>query len=328
MEPDKIVTLDIKIKIMKRIIVFTLLLTHFSCINAEDKSFYFNTSFSVKLFVKVAGQGIPCVFVHGGPGSNSYYYEGVLSAPLIEKHVQMIYYDQRGCGRSDSAKNENYSLARMEKDLEELRQYLGLKQWAVMGHSFGGIIATKYAYDYPKSVSALLMIHCTLNMYYSVSSPLEFGLNELQIKDQSAYRDTSKPLMDRVNMIHQQLTNNGVWYKIMFRNQYEKNYNDTMDNVLPRHNREFADKAWTTKEYWLDYTSLTGAITCPVFIMTGEKDFAIGPEHYKQFVFPNKTIVKYIGGHAPFQEEPQWYAEKITFFFHSLSNQKKLPVKL
>lgn len=305
---------------MKKYILLYLLLLNIIGVYAENRDLFFTTSDSVKLYVKISGLGKPCVFVHGGPGSNSYYYEAVLSAPLIEKHVQMIYYDQRGCGRSGSSKNGDYSLIRMEKDLEELRLYLGFKQWAVMGHSFGGIISTKYAYDYPKSVSALLLINCTLNMYYSMNSHLEFGLKELQIKDQSVYRDTTKPLMERVNMVHQQLTEKGTWYKLMFRNAYEKNYNDTMDNELPAHNREFANKAWTAGEYWLNYTSLPAAINCPVFIMTGEKDFAIGPDHYKQFPFPHKTIVKYIGGHAPFQEEPQWYAEKIIGFFNSINN--------
>lgn len=296
-----------------------MVLLYVGILNAQERIFYFTTSDSVKLYVKVAGHGKPCVFVHGGPGSNSYYYEALLSAPVIEKHVQMIYYDQRGCGRSDSAKNGNYSLARMEKDIEELRQFLGYKKWSLIGHSFGGIIVTQYAYDYPRSVSSLLLIHCTLNMYYSMNSHLEFGLKELQIKDQSVYRDTSRSLMERVSMVHQLLTDKGVWYKLMFRNQYEKTFNDTMDHALSKHNREFAEVVWQKKDYWKDFTGLTTAIKCPVFIMTGEKDYAIGPDHYLQFLFPHKTVVKYMGGHAPFQEEPQWYAEKIIDFFHQLN---------
>jgi proline iminopeptidase len=51
--------------------------------------------------------------------------------------------------------------------------------------------------------------------------------------------------------------------------------------------------------------------------MTGEKDFAIGPKHYNRFEFPNKTIIHYIGGHAPFQEEPQWFSEKAIAFLQT-----------
>ena len=281
---------------------------------AKDKNFYFITSDSVKLYVRVAGEGKPCLFVHGGPGSTSYYYEAMLGAPIIEQEMQMIYLDQRGCGRSTSPKSKDYSLKRMEKDMEELRSYLGFQQWAVMGHSFGGILITAYAHDHPKVVSALFLIHCTLNMEASMTSHLEFGLKALDIKDQTAYRNTEKPLNERVWMVHDLLTKNDIWYKLMYRNRYEKTYNDTVSNVLGKLNRDYANEVWNEADYWRDFTPLTKTIKCPVFIMTGDKDYAIGPDHYKSFQFPNQTVVHYIGGHAPFQEEPQWYAEKIISF--------------
>jgi proline iminopeptidase len=302
---------------MRTILAFLLTIISLTAL-ANDRHFFFTTSDSVQLYVRVAGEGKPCVFVHGGPGSTSYYYEAMLGAPIIEQHVQMIYFDQRGCGRSSSANNGDYSLIRMLKDMEELRQYLGYKKWAVMGHSFGGILITNYAYKYPASVSALLLIHCTLNMQYSMTSHLEFGLKELHIKDQAPYQDESKPLIERVGMIHDKLTKNGIWYKLMFRDAYEKAYNDTVSNVLGTLNRDYANKVWDIADYWKDFTPLTQSIKCPVLIMTGDKDYAIGPDHYKSFHFPDQTIIHYIGGHAPFQEEPQWYSEKIIGFCSKL----------
>jgi proline iminopeptidase len=166
-----------------RTTLVTLLALLFSLsLFASDSTFYFKTSDNVKLYVRVAGKGKPCVFVHGGPGSSSYYYEAMQGAPLIEQKLQMIYFDQRGCGRSDSALNGDYSLNRVIKDIEELKTALGYKKWAVMGHSFGGILITNYAHAYPQSVTALLLVHCTLNMQSSMSSHLEFGLKELDIK--------------------------------------------------------------------------------------------------------------------------------------------------
>ncbi|RYF80614.1 MAG: alpha/beta hydrolase, partial [Chitinophagaceae bacterium] len=277
---------------------------------AKDKNFYFTTSDNVKLYVRVAGKGKPCLFVHGGPGSTSYYYEAMAGAPLIEQKLQMVYFDQRGCGRSDSAKTNDYSLNRMLKDMEELRGYLHLKQWAVMGHSFGGILITNYALQYPKSVSALFYIHCTLNMQASMNSHLEFGLNELDMKDQTAFRDASLPLNERVWKVHEKLTEKNLWYKLMYRNAYEKQFNDSITFSTGKLNRDFATQCWNVKAYWQDYTAQTASIICPVFVMTGDKDYAIGPDHYKSFRFLHQTVVHYIGGHAPFQEEPQWYAEK------------------
>lgn len=296
--------------IQLNLILLILVTTGYS----QDSSFYFRTSDSVSLYVRVAGKGQPCVFVHGGPGSSAYYLEAVGAAPLLEDKLQMIYFDQRGCGRSDTAKNGDYSLHRMGLDLEELRKHLAIREWSVMGHSFGGILVTRYAYDYPKSVRRLLIIHGTLNLTYSMNSHIDNGLMLLGIRDQAPYRDTSKPLMERLGMVHSMLTEKGIWYKLMFRNQYEKTYNDTLDNPLPRHNRDYANKVWSDKEYYQDFTPLTRKIFCPVLVMTGDRDYAIGPDHYRQFHFPHQKTVHYHGGHAPFQEEPQWFSEKVLDF--------------
>ncbi|HCY90481.1 MAG TPA: alpha/beta hydrolase, partial [Chitinophagaceae bacterium] len=59
---------------------------------AKSRELYMTTSDNVTLYVKVSGHGKPCVFIHGGPGSNSYYYEAMASSALIEKEVEMIYY--------------------------------------------------------------------------------------------------------------------------------------------------------------------------------------------------------------------------------------------
>lgn len=302
---------------MKKLVSALVIILFAVVAKAQENSFYFTTSDSVQLFVKVAGKGKPCLFVHGGPGSTSYYFETMQAANLIQQKMQMIYFDQRGSGRSASAKNGDYSIARMEKDIEELRSYLGINKWAVMGHSFAGILITNYAYHHPQNVSALMLIECTLNMPYSMNSHLEFGLKELGIKDQSPYRDTTKPLIERVGMIHQQLNEKGVWYKLMFRNAFEKEYSDSVTLSLEKFNHDFSNAVWNIKDYEKDYASFTKSICCPVLVMTGDKDFAIGVDHYKSFQFPNQKVVHYIGGHAPFQEEPQWFAEKILGFINS-----------
>lgn len=297
-------------------IMYILLLVMSLQVSAQDSSFYFKTSDHVNLYVRVAGKGKPCVFVHGGPGSSSYYYEAVKSASIIEQSVRMIYFDQRGSGRSDSA--SDYSLARMELDLEELRRHLGYERWAVMGHSFGGIIITRYAADYPASVSSLLLINCTLNLAYALSSHIENGLNLLGITDRAPYRDSTKNIFERLGMVHEQLHAKGIWYQLMYRNQSEKTYNDTLGSYLPRHNRDFAEKVWAISDYWADGIPYTQQINCPVMIMTGDKDYAIGPDHYRHFRFSHATVVHYAGGHAPFQEEPQWYAQQIITYLSSL----------
>jgi proline iminopeptidase len=303
---------------MRKVFTTIFAVTFSTLLMAADSTFYFRTSDSVKLLVRVAGTGKPCVFVHGGPGSTSYYFEALQAASLIERHMQMIYFDQRGCGRSDSAASNDYTLQRLEKDIEELKMALGFRQWMVMGHSFGGIIITNYAHDYPQSVAALMMVHGTVNMQASMGSHLDFGLTELELKDQSAFRDSTMPLQERVWKVHDKLTEKNLWYKLMFRNPFEKQLSDSITFSIGQFNRDFANKVWNVSDYWKDFSQLTSSIYCPVLVITGDKDYAIGPQHYKNFRFPKQNVAHYIGGHASFQEEPQWFSEKVISFVNAL----------
>jgi proline iminopeptidase len=71
----------------------------------------------------------------------------------LSRHVRVIRWDQRGCGRSQRA--GPYSLARSVADLDAVRASLGLDRMVVAGHSWGATLALRYALDHPERVSAL-----------------------------------------------------------------------------------------------------------------------------------------------------------------------------
>ncbi len=83
------------------------------------------------------------VAVHGGPGMDHINLKAEL-APLAE-HVQILYYDQRGHGRSDHATDESWNLPTWADDLRRLCDALGLVRPVVLGSSFGGHVALTYA---------------------------------------------------------------------------------------------------------------------------------------------------------------------------------------
>lgn len=294
------------------LILLIMLATQFFAHTTPAHNFFFTTSDSTKFYVRVAGSGSPLLFVHGGPGSDSYYFEATAGNTILQQQHSMIYFDQRGSGRSSNAPNGDYSLKRMLQDMEELRKYLGYEKWAVMGHSFGGILITNYAATYPTSVDRLLVIHGTLNLRYSLQSHIDNGamILGLNSKQKQALLACALSNLEQLQRVHNKLTENGLWYQLMYRNAYEKEYNDTISNIIKNRSTEFANKVWEYNEYWNDFTPLTRQITCPVLVMTGAKDYAIGPDHYKDFHFPNQKLIIYIGGHSPFQEEPQWFAKK------------------
>ena len=118
----------------------------------------YRTSDGVELYFEIAGEGKPCLYLHGGPGYWSKSFQH-FSGKLLEEHLQMVYLDQRGCGRSEHSPTQDYSLNRLIDDIEELRIFLGIEEWFVLGHSFGGILAVNINVNVNMYICARLMMY-------------------------------------------------------------------------------------------------------------------------------------------------------------------------
>ncbi len=300
---------------MKRLFIVLIIVFLTKTSSGQGKNFYLTTSDSVKLYVHIAGKGNPCLFIHGGPGLTSYIFEVTPAAKLIEQKLHMIYFDQRGSGRSSSASNGDYSMHRMEKDIEEIRTFLQIKKWSLMGHSFGGLIETAYAKDYPEYIRSLIYVHCTLDMNSAFKSHLDNGTMLLKEAGVNFHVDITLTPFKQLMQVHEELAKNGIEYKIMFRSKHEQNIEDSLIKVSTNHfNQDFQHYVWANKEYWFDYSIYTKDILCPVLIITGTKDYAVGPDSYKSWHFKNSIVVIYDGGHTSYQEEPVWFAKTIINF--------------
>jgi proline iminopeptidase len=109
----------------------------------------------VSLFVKVIGHGYPLVLMHGGPGAD---HASMLAFQPCADHFTLVFYDHRCNGRSEGAAVSSMTWDNLTADAEALRQALGFDKWAVLGHSFGGMVALEYALRYPQSLSHLLLL--------------------------------------------------------------------------------------------------------------------------------------------------------------------------
>src|SRR5438309_6651562 len=116
---------------------------------------------NVRLWYRVAGRAAPgvppVVFLHGGPGQGSYHF-AALVGPSVEHSLRMVYFDQRGSGKSERPWTGEYSMATLVEDIEGLRRELGVPQIALIGHSFGGALALEYAAAYPARVARLVIV--------------------------------------------------------------------------------------------------------------------------------------------------------------------------
>ena len=110
---------------------------------------------TAKLWVETVGEGSRLVLLHGGPGASHDYLRPQLDA-LGDRH-QLVYYDQRACGRSPSdgaAPGWREHVA----DLEALRVYLGDEKLTLLGYSWGGLLAMLYAVEHPERVARMALL--------------------------------------------------------------------------------------------------------------------------------------------------------------------------
>lgn len=105
------------------------------------------------------GQGEPLVIINGGPGMNSDGFAQIAREISRRFNLMTIIYDQRGTGKSnlDVVNRTTITMDMMVKDLESLRKHLGVKSWHVMGHSFGGMLASFYVSKHPNVIDKLIL---------------------------------------------------------------------------------------------------------------------------------------------------------------------------
>lgn len=97
------------------------------------------------LFVEQLGSGFPVIVLHGGPGLDHTMFRPYLD-PLADE-FRLLYVDERGQGRSERVDPETLSLDVFARDVDLIAEALGLERFALLGHSFGAIIATEHAIE-------------------------------------------------------------------------------------------------------------------------------------------------------------------------------------
>ena len=109
-----------------------------------------------KLYYEEEGLGIPLVLINGGPGETHQGFHPYFSQ--IKDTARIIYYDQRGTGKSSQdVTGKMYTIKQAVEDLESLRKALKIEKWAVLGWSYGGLLAQLYGLQYPEHVAGLIL---------------------------------------------------------------------------------------------------------------------------------------------------------------------------
>ena len=109
------------------------------------------------IYYRTFGSGKPLLIINGGPGMNSDGFESL--AVSFSQNYRAIIYDQRGTGRSvlNKIDSTTVTMKHMLEDIEGIRKQLGIDTWSILGHSFGGMLASAYAAEYPRHIDKMTL---------------------------------------------------------------------------------------------------------------------------------------------------------------------------
>lgn len=185
-----------------------------------------------KLYIKTYGneKNKPIIFIHGGPSGNATLFEGTTAQNLADQGFYVIAYDRRGEGRSTDP-NAMFTYEEAFHDLNFIYATYHLTKAVLLGHSFGGLVATLYTNKYPKKVSALVLA----GALFSQQETYDHILNTLKKK----YSSDSEQLK-KIDIVENLNKNSAEYRKKCFELAGENGF-FKMPNPTPASKKLYAD---------------------------------------------------------------------------------------
>src|SRR5262249_55806403 len=110
------------------------------------------------LYAREIGRGQPIIVLHGGPDFDHSYF--LPDMDRLSDSYRLLYYDQRGRGRSAAGVEPgDVGIESEIPDLGKVRQYFHLDRAAILGHSWGAVLALEYVLRHPDRVSHLILMN-------------------------------------------------------------------------------------------------------------------------------------------------------------------------
>lgn len=267
----------------------------------------------------------PLLIIHGGPGGNVYNFERTIG-PRLEAFAPVIYFEQRGCGRSEPPPSpDDYSLSILTADLEALCQALGLDKVIPLGFSFGGELALEFALAYPARVDGLILqapsfgdrrsgAYVQLNGFHSVTT------GELKRRIEAVLREDGPP-EDRLNAVWSMVDTETV-DRFLFQNREVADLNRRMWRESGLRNTGDMMRALFKHSVDPARAGAAATIQVPALVLVGLYDRNIGVDACRDLCahLPQAQLVVFgDSAHFPDMEEPEAYASAIRQFMSAMS---------
>lgn len=280
-----------------------------------------------KLYYKTIGKGEPILIIHGGPGLNHNYLLPHLST--LAGNYQLLFYDQRACGKSSlNVDSSSITIDNFVKDIDEIRQSFGIKKLNLMAHSWGGLLALKYAIKYPDKVKSLILIS-------SIGASTSINSTANQILAKRFTKEDSIKRMDIIKTEYFQKRDPKTieaLMKIGFKHQfYNPSFIDSLNLAL---NKNYV-KTSRLLQYLIkdlmsyDFQSDLKQINSSTLLIYGDYDPLTETAGQRIHQSIEKSQFKIIEdcGHFPFIEKPESFNEIVTTFMNDNKQLNKFLTK-
>ena len=268
-----------------------------------------------ELFYLKHGSGAPFFVLHGGLGFDHTYFRPELD-PLGAR-LQLIYIDYRGHGRSGRPPINTITFEQLTDDAEELRKVLGFDKIGIIGHSAGGLVALKYAINFPQNLSHLIL----LNTFPAFDRKyVKESLKEIQAKNPSpeVMKAFNAPNSTTVEELKQNLRIINFLYVFNFNSAIKKRFDKMIDEMIFNLEISAVNGSLLSKFNVLGDLS---KITAPTLIIGGKGD-AIVPvsqaERLHEHIQNSEIYTFDKAGHYPFLEEPDLFIKIIREWFNKV----------
>lgn len=259
----------------------------------------------------------PVVFVHGGPGEGSQHF-AALTGPRLETDALVVYFDQRGSGRSERPWRREYAIATLVEDLEQLRIALGVEQVSLIGHSFGALLALEYAATYPDRAASLILVSGLSDLPATGRSVC----SRLEAIDPAAFaRAMESPTASGVcNSFAAYLGEESERFarESMYPNPRVGELVDSLDRVDGLRNTGEIGRFLFAQADLLSYRfEGHDRVAMPVLVVAGREDHQIGftPQEALAQALPDaELLVIENGGHFPHVDDPSEFSAAVLTF--------------
>ena len=267
-----------------------------------------------RLYVVERGMGYPILILHGGPGCDHRMFGDYLD-PLGDDY-RLLLVDQRAQGRSERPPEETWTLERMAADVRALGEALGLGDYAVLGHSYGAIVALQNAVDFPGTAAQTIV---------SSGVPSASFLAEV---DANLAAFEPKELREQVTQswAREKHVTTAEEVGSLLSEQLPFHFGDPLDKRIPEYERRSADAVYSpevlhrfaNEEYGgIEVEDRLGAVTQPVLVLAGRKDrtCSVGAAEAIAAGIPGAELVVFEqSGHMTFVEENERYLSVVRDF--------------